>query len=121
VDANSIHINQRVKGKRVEFTADKPFQHFTVELIVESSLAQGNIGQTGWATLPLLILLVTSILHWEKLSPHAKAFASSIEDKLMKKGSSQKRVTNTAEEMSNEDLDKTVKLIEGSKKRKSNK
>ena len=27
---------------RVEFTADKPFQHFTVELIVESSLAQVN-------------------------------------------------------------------------------
>jgi hypothetical protein len=123
VDANSIQVNQRVKGQRVEFIADKPFQHFTVELVVESSLAQGNIGQAGWATLPLVILLVTSILHWEKLSPHAKAFASNIESKLMKRGGStqQRRGGNNTtgggsetDNISAEDLDKAVRFVEAS-------
>ena len=35
-------MKKTLNVNRVEFTADKPFQHFTVELIVESSLAQVN-------------------------------------------------------------------------------
>eukprot|EP00088_Acartia_fossae_P034516 TRINITY_DN3542_c0_g1_i4.p1 TRINITY_DN3542_c0_g1~~TRINITY_DN3542_c0_g1_i4.p1 ORF type:complete len:1220 (+),score=313.21 TRINITY_DN3542_c0_g1_i4:29-3661(+) len=135
VDANSIHVNQRVKGQRVEFLADKPFQHFTVELVVESSLAQGEIGQAGWATLPLVILLVTSILHWDKISPHAANLAAIVEQKLMlKRGAAggksglQKRGGQGGGAggdngtdwtiISNEDLDKTVRYVEASTKKK---
>jgi len=123
VEANSIHVNQRVKGHKIEFVADKPFQHFTVELVVESSLAQGEIGQAGWATLPLVILLVTSLLHWDKLSPHAKNLAALAEQKLLKhraviSAKNAARAPVEDEEMTAEDLDKTVRFVEASTRKK---
>jgi len=120
VEANSIQVNQRVKGQRVDFTADKPFQHFTVELLVESSLAQGEIGQAGWFTLPLLILLVTCVLHWEKLSPHAKAILTNLEMKLLKRNTGLQRrgVTPVVDTISKEEFEKQVKYVEASTRKK---
>merc|ERR1711874_670819 len=69
VEANAVQPNQRVKSGRVSFSADKPFEHHKVELELESSIGRGDIGQASWLTLPLIILLVTLVLQWDKVSP----------------------------------------------------
>jgi len=91
--------------------------------VVESSLAQGEIGQAGWATLPLVILLVTSLLHWDKLSPHAKNLAALAEQKLLKhraviSAKNAARAPVDDEEITAEDLDKTVRYVEASTRKK---
>jgi len=121
VEANSVHINQRVKPQRAEFKADKPFQHFTLELEVESSLARGEMGQASWLTLPLLILLVTMVLHWDKVSPYMANLAEQIERTIMKSRSNTRRgnsPTRSEDEMSKEDIDKAVKFVEASTRKK---
>jgi hypothetical protein len=62
-------VNQKVASRRVEFLADEPFQHHQVELELESSLARGEIGQASWLTLPLTLLILATLLQWDKVSP----------------------------------------------------
>jgi len=121
VEANSAHAGERVKAKRVEFTADKPFQHFNVELETESSLARGEMGQASWATLPLVILFVTAVLRWNTVSPFLRGLAEQVESKLMKSRSTGRRgnsPTHRAQEMSNADIDKAAKYVEASTRKK---
>ena len=59
--------SHRVRAGRVYFQADKPIEHHRVELELESSLGRGDIGQASWLTLPLIVLLVTAILQWDKV------------------------------------------------------
>ena len=53
MEANAVLANQRVKSGRIDFKADKPFEHFKVELELESSIGRGDIGQvrSDWVTL----------------------------------------------------------------------
>jgi len=121
VEGNSIHLNQRVKPERVEFVADKPFDHFTLELDVESSLARGEFGQASWMTLPLLIILVTAVLHWQKVSPYLAGLADQIERAVMKGRGNGRRARSPgpdADNMSAEDIDKAVKFVEASTRKR---
>jgi hypothetical protein len=118
VEANSIHVNQRVKAQKIQFTADRPFDHYTVDLDVESSLARGEMGQASWATLPLLVLLVTAVLHWEKVSPYMASLGDQVERTVMQR---RPRVSNQRSEdteMTREDIDKAVKFVEASTRKK---
>ena len=63
-----------MKPGRVEFTADKPFEHHLVKLELESQLGKGDIGQTSWLTLPLIVLIITLVMHWEKVGKNEKGF-----------------------------------------------
>jgi len=122
VEGNSVHLNQRVKSQRVEFKADKPFDHFTLELEVESSLSRGEMGQASWATLPLVILLVTTVLHWEKVSPYMSNVAEQIERRGMnrtRRGGRGPSPSHHAEGMSQEDIDKAVKYVEASTRKRA--
>merc|ERR1740128_536677 len=121
VEGNSIHLNQRVKPERVEFVADKPFDHFTLELDVESSLARGEFGQASWMTLPLLIILVTAVLHWQKVSPYLAGLADQIERAIMKGRGNGRRARSPGpdtDNMSAEDIDKAVKFVEASTRKR---
>jgi hypothetical protein len=62
-----VQLNQKVQSRRVDFTADQPFQHHQVELELESSLARGEIGQASWLTLPLTLLILLTLLQWDKV------------------------------------------------------
>jgi len=126
VEANSVHLNQRVKPQKVEFTADKPFQHFTVDLEIESSLMRGEMGQSSWMTLPLILLLVTIVLHWNKVSPYMSNLADQIERTLMKRRNTSRGPRGGSptaqageDEMSSADIDKAVKFVEASTRKKT--
>jgi len=67
LQANAVQLNQRVQSRRVDFKADQPFQHHLVELELESSLAKGEIGQASWLTLPLTLIIILTLLQWEKV------------------------------------------------------
>ena len=41
---------------------------FQVELELESSLGRGDIGQASWLTLPAIILILTALFNWDKVS-----------------------------------------------------
>jgi len=122
VEANSAHAGERVKPQRIEFTADQPFQHFNVQLLTESSLARGEMGQASWATLPIIILLVTAVLQWNTVSPFLRNIAEQVEGRLMKSRSTARRgnsPTPKTQEMSGADIDKAVKFVEASTRRKN--
>ncbi len=68
LQANAVQVNQKVASQRVEFKAEEPFQHHLVELELESSLARGQIGQASWLTLPLTLLILATLLQWDKVS-----------------------------------------------------
>jgi len=115
VEANAVHTNQRVKTGRVTFIADKPFEHHKIELELESSIGRGDIGQASWLTLPIIILLVTIVLQWDKVSPAIMSSLSNMERVI-----TAKRVVTQAPvtDMSEEDINKAVKLIETSTRKK---
>jgi len=116
VEANAVQANQRVKSGRVSFSADKPFEHHKVELELESSIGRGDIGQASWLTLPLIILLVTLVLQWEKVSPVVMSGLSSLEKIITAKGIS---APATVVDMSEEDINKAVKFVEASTRKKA--
>ena len=62
-----MQVNQKVSSRRVDFKADQPFQHHQLELELESSLARGEIGQASWLTLPLTVLILATLLQWDKV------------------------------------------------------
>merc|ERR1712029_213738 len=115
VEANAVEANQRVKSGRVSFSADKPFEHHKVELELESSIGRGDIGQASWLTLPLIILLVTLVLQWDKVSPAIMSSLGNLERVI-----TAKRVVTQAPvtDMSEEDMNKAVKFIEASTRKK---
>merc|ERR1719361_687892 len=116
VEANAVQANQRVKSGRVSFSADKPFEHHKVELELESSIGRGDIGQASWLTLPLIILLVTLVLQWDKVSPVLVSGMSNLEKII-----TAKRISAPAPvvDMSEEDINKAVKFVEASTRKKA--
>ena len=116
VEANAVQPNQRVKSGRVSFSADKPFEHHKVELELESSIGRGDIGQASWLTLPLIILLVTLVLQWDKVSPVLVSGMSNLEKII-----TAKRISAPAPvvDMSEEDINKAVKFVEASTRKKA--
>ena len=115
VEANAVHANQRVKSGRIAFKADKPFEHFKVELELESSIGRGDIGQASWLTLPVIILLVTLVLQWDKVSPVVMNSVANMERII-----TSKRVVASAPvvDMTEEDINKAVKFVEASTRKK---
>jgi len=67
-----------------------------------------------------LILLVTCVLHWEKLSPHAKTILTNLEMKLLKRNTGLQRrgVTPVVDTISKEEFEKQVKYVEASTRKK---
>ena len=116
VEANAVHANQRVKSGRVEFKADKPFEHFKVELELESSIGRGDIGQASWLTLPVIILLVSLVLQWNKVKPVIMSNLANLEKMI-----TSKRVVSSAPvvDMSEEDINNAVKFVEASTRKKA--
>jgi len=115
VEANAVQANQRVKTGRVVFIADKPFEHHKVELELESSIGRGDIGQASWLTLPVIILLVTLVLQWDKVSPVLRSSLANLEKMI-----TSKRTVTQAQvaDMSEEDINKAVKFVEASTRKK---
>merc|ERR1712079_356850 len=93
------------------FSADKPFEHHKVELELESSIGRGS-----WLTLPLIILLVTLVLQWDKVSPVLVSGMSNLEKII-----TAKRISAPAPvvDMSEEDINKAVKFVEASTRKKA--
>jgi len=122
VEANAVQPNQKVKSGRVDFVADKPFQHHVVQMELESNIGRGDIGQASWLTLPLIVLVITIILHWEKVNPMMSAGVESLE-RLLKGGRVGRagvRATSplraASADNNYDDIDKTVKFVEASTK-----
>merc|ERR1719225_2045623 len=115
VEANAVQSNHRVKTGRVTFTADKPFEHHKVELEIESSIGRGDIGQASWLTLPVIVLLVTLVLQWDKVSPVLQSSLGNVERMV-----TARRVVSQAPvvDMSEEDINKAVKFVEASTRKK---
>merc|ERR1719270_1240807 len=97
------------------FIADKPFEHHKVELELESSIGRGDIGQASWLTLPVIILLVTLVLQWDKVSPVLRSSLANLEKMI-----TSKRTVTQAQvaDMSEEDINKAVKFVEASTRKK---
>merc|ERR1712114_17676 len=85
VEASATQASHRVKAGRVYFNADKPIEHHKVELELESSLGRGDIGQASWLTLPIIILLVTTVLQWDKVSPVLRSSLANLEKMITSK------------------------------------
>ena len=115
VEANAVQPSLRVKTGRVTFLADKPFEHHKVELEIESSIGRGDIGQASWLTLPVIILLVTLVLQWDKVSPVLLSSLGNLEKII-----TSKRVVSKAPvvDMSEDDINKAVKFVEASTRKK---
>ena len=86
-----------------------------VELEIESSIGRGDIGQASWLTLPVIVLLVTLVLQWDKVSPVLASGLASLEKVI-----TAKRVVSQAPvaDMSEEDINKAVKFVEASTRKK---
>merc|ERR1712020_355937 len=115
VEASATQASHRVNTGRVYFNADKPIEHHQVELELESSLGRGDIGQASWLTLPAIILLVTLVLQWEKVSPVVMSGLASLEKVI-----TAKRISAPAPvvDMSEEEINKAVKFVEASTRKK---
>ena len=115
VEANAVQPTLRVKTGRINFLADKPFEHHKVELEIESAIGRGDIGQASWLTLPVIILLVTLVLQWDKVSPVLQSSLGSREKII-----TSKRVVSKAPvvDMSEDDINKAVKFVEASTRKK---
>ena len=100
----------------MEFKADKPFEHFKVELELESSIGRGDIGQASWLTLPVIILLVSLVLQWNKVKPVIMSNLANLEKMI-----TSKRVVSSAPvvDMSEEDINNAVKFVEASTRKKA--
>merc|ERR1712117_360311 len=116
VEANAVQTNQRVKTGRITFKADKPFEHHKVTLELESSIGRGDIGQASWLTLPVIVLLVTLVLQWDKVSPMVMSSLANVE-KIV----TAKRVVTQApvSDMTEEDINNAVKFVEASTRKKA--
>jgi len=117
VEANANLANQRVKAGRVNFVADKPFEHHMVDIELESSIGRGDIGQASWLTLPLIVLLVTLVLQWDKVSPVVITAMGNVERMV-----TARRAVSPARavvDMSEEDINKAVKFVEASTRKKA--
>ena len=86
-----------------------------MELEIESSIGRGDIGQASWLTLPVIVLLVTLVLQWDKVSPVLASGLASLEKVI-----TAKRVVSQAPvaDMSEEDINKAVKFVEASTRKK---
>jgi len=117
VEANANLANQRVKNGRVDFIADKPFEHHMVNIELESSIGRGDIGQASWLTLPLIVLLVTMVLQWDKVSPVVSNAMGNVERMV-----TARRAVSPARsvvDMSEDDINKAVKFVEASTRKKA--
>ena len=111
VEASATQASHRVKTGRVYFNADKPIEHHQVELELESSLGKGDIGQASWLTLPAIILILTALFNWDKVSPLVTNAASNIERMVVaRKSVSPSRSPQV--DMSEDDINKAVKFVE---------
>jgi len=117
VEANANQANQRVKAGRVNFVADKPFEHHMVEIELESSIGRGDIGQASWLTLPLIVLLVTLVLQWDKVSPVVISAMGNVE-RMVTARRAVSPIRSTVD-MSEEDINKAVKFVEASTRKKA--
>ena len=86
-----------------------------MELELESSIGRGDIGQASWLTLPVIILLVTLVLQWDKVSPVVRSSLANLEKMI-----TTKRTVAQAQvaDMSEEDINKAVKFVEASTRKK---
>jgi len=117
VEANANQANQRVKAGRVDFVADKPFEHHMVDIELESSIGRGDIGQASWLTLPLIVLLVTLVLQWDKVSPVVITAMGNVE-RMVTARRAVSPIRSTVD-MSEEDINKAVKFVEASTRKKA--
>ena len=117
VEANANQANQRVKAGRVNFFADKPFEHHMVDIELESSIGRGDIGQASWLTLPLIVLLVTLVLQWDKVSPVVVSAMGNVE-RMVTARRAVSPIRSTVD-MSEEDINKAVKFVEASTRKKA--
>jgi len=117
VEANANLANQRVKAGRVNFVADKPFEHHMVDIELESSIGRGDIGQASWLTLPLIVLLVTLVLQWDKVSPVVTTAMGNVERMVTARRAVSP--TRSVVDMSEEDINKAVKFVEASTRKKA--
>jgi len=117
VEANANLANQRVKAGRVNFVADKPFEHHMVDIELESSIGRGDIGQASWLTLPLIVLLVTLVLQWDKVSPVITTAMGNMERIVTARRAVSP--TRAVVDMSEEDINKAVKFVEASTRKKA--
>jgi len=117
VEANANQANQRVKAGRVNFFADKPFEHHMVDIELESSIGRGDIGQASWLTLPLIVLLVTLVLQWDKVSPVVVTAMGNVE-RMVTARRAVSPIRSTVD-MSEEDINKAVKFVEASTRKKA--
>merc|ERR1740137_336838 len=102
---------------RVDFIADKPFEHHMVDIELESSIGRGDIGQASWLTLPLIVLLVTMVLQWDKVSPVVSNAMGNVERMV-----TARRAVSPARsvvDMSEDDINKAVKFVEASTRKKA--
>jgi len=116
VEANANLANQRVKAGRVDFVADKPFEHHMVEIELESSIGRGDIGQASWLTLPFIVLLVTLVLQWDKVSPVITSAVGNVE-RMVTARRAVSPIRSTVD-MSEDDINKAVKYVEASTRKK---
>ena len=78
---------------------------------LESSLGRGDIGQASWLTLPAIILILTALFNWDKVSPLVTNAASNIERMVVaRKSVSPSRSPQV--DMSEDDINKAVKFVE---------
>merc|ERR1719427_1502515 len=115
VEANAVQGGRTVKTGRVEFRADKPFEHQQVELEVESLVGRGDIGQASWLTLPVIVLLVSLVLQWDRVSPALLTAVTKVERAVASRAVSP---TRPIVDISEEDINNTVKFVEASTRKK---
>jgi len=129
VEASAVQANQKVKAGRINFVADKPIEHHLLEMELEPVIGRGDIGQASWLTLPFVILLVTVVLQWKQISPCLAEFASSVERYVLTKKSGTSAGMGARQRadiggggggvgMTEEELNKTVKFVEASTKKR---
>jgi len=114
VEASATQAGHRVSPGRVDFTADKPIEHHQVELELESAHGKGDIGQASWLTLPAIILIITALLQWDKVSPLVASVAGSLE-RLVGVGLARRAVSpsrTTAANMTEEEINNAVRFVE---------
>jgi len=88
-----------------------------VEIELESSIGRGDIGQASWLTLPLIVLLVTLVLQWDKVSPVVISAMGNVE-RMVTARRAVSPIRSTVD-MSEEDINKAVKFVEASTRKKA--
>ena len=87
-----------------------------VDIELESSIGRGDIGQASWLTLPLIVLLVTLVLQWDKVSPVVTTAMGNVERMVTARRAVSP--TRSVVDMSEEDINKAVKFVEASTRKK---